>query len=126
MNLLTEAKNDVKAFLVSAGMYAEVSPASKIDSRMVVIKAGSPYLRSENKFTSMEIGLTLVCIGEVISRDDCEEQLDTLIEQVVEAMPSSVSVESVGHPYELTVDTTTYFIAEVEISASITFNKEAN
>ena len=119
-NEITAAKLEFKLDLVAGGLIVSDYVPERITPPIVIINAGTPYLRPSTIGNEYVLNLELVCVAATASNKLATERLDELLESVINAMPGYARVISAGQPFNLQTNNTEYLAASVQTDLQIT------
>lgn len=119
-NEITAAKLEFKLDLVAGGLIVSDFVPERITPPIVIINAGTPYLRPSTIGNEYVLNLELVCVAATASNKLATERLDELLESVINAMPGYARVISAGQPFNLQTNNTEYLAASVQTDLQIT------
>ena len=121
-NEITLAKQEFALDLTGAGL--QVSFKSYIPDRItppvILLKSGSPYLTPASIGSEYLLHFDAVCVTPTASNESASENLDSLIEQLLNALPGYAEMTSVGQPYSLVTGNAEYLAADVSVNIQIT------
>lgn len=119
-NEITAAKVEFKLDLTAGGLIVSDFVPERITPPIVIINAGTPYLRPSTIGNEYVLNLELVCVAATASNKLATERLDELLESVINAMPGYARVISAGQPFNLQTNNTEYLAASVQTDLQIT------
>lgn len=119
-NEITAAKVEFKLDLTAGGLIVSDYVPERITPPIVIINAGTPYLRPSTIGNEYVLNLELVCVAATASNKLATERLDELLESVINAMPGYARVISAGQPFNLQTNNTEYLAASVQTDLQIT------
>ena len=119
-NEITTAKEQFRDVLVDAGIEAVEYIPERVIPPIVVINSGSPFLVPETIGSEYTMNLELVLIAGTATNELATEQLEDLIEDVLQALPSYAALQRVDKPFALAINNTEYLSTNVFVELSIT------
>lgn len=119
-NEITAAKLEFKLDLVAEGLIVSDYVPERITPPIVIINAGTPYLRPSTIGNEYVLNLELVCVAATATNKMSTEKLDELLEDVINAMPGYARVISAGQPFNLQTNNTEYLAVSVQTDLQIT------
>ena len=119
-NEITTAKAEFALDLQANDLIVVDYVPERITPPVIIINAGTPYLRPSTIGAEFTLNLELVCVAATASNKLATERLDALLEAVVLAMPGYSRMIQAGQPYNLQTNNTEYLAANVQVDVQIT------
>ena len=119
-NEITAAKAEFKLDLVAGGLNVQDYVPERIVPPIVIINAGTPYLRPSTIGSEYTMNLELVCVASQATNKMATEKLDELLETVINALPGYARMISAGQPFNLQTNNTEYLAVSVNTDVQIT------
>ena len=119
-NEITTAKAEFALDLQANDLIVVDYVPERITPPVIIINAGTPYLRPSTIGAEFTLNLELVCVAATASNKLATERLDALLEAVVLAMPGYARMIQAGQPYNLQTNNTEYLAANVQVDVQIT------
>jgi len=121
MNAITDARQQLRDDLITAGLNVVEYIPERITPPVVVINAGSPYLDVKSVANQYRLNLELVLVASTATNQQASEKLDELISDVLAAIPDyAVLIGGVGQPYGLGTGNADYLSANISVNLVIT------
>lgn len=119
-NEITLAKEQFRDVLVTAGLDCVEYIPERVIPPLVVINSGAPFITVETLDNGYTMGLELVLIAGTATNEFATEELETLIQNVLRALPNYAILQRVDKPFALAVNNTEYLSTNVFVDISIT------
>lgn len=119
-NEITAAKAEFALDLQAADLIVVDYVPERITPPVVIINAGTPYLRPSSIGNEYTLNLELVLVAATATNKTATERLDALLEAVLLAMPGYARVIQAGQPYNLQTNNTEYLATTVSTDVQIT------
>ena len=120
MNEITTAKVEFTTALQGAGLDVKEYLPDRITPPVVIVMPNQPYLVPETVGNEYTMNLEVVCVAQTATNENASEELDSLIESVLNALPAYAGITSVGKPYALTTGNTEFLSANLNVEVTIT------
>lgn len=119
-NEITTAKEQFRDALIAAGLDAVEYIPERVIPPVVVINSGSPFIAPETLGNQYTMNLELVLIAGTATNETVTEELETLIENVLKALPAYAVLQRVDKPFALAINNAEYLSTNVNVELSIT------
>lgn len=119
-NEITLAKEQFRDVIVAAGLDCKEYIPERIIPPLVVINSGSPYIQPETVGNEYTLNLEVVLVAATASNESSTEELETLIQDFLRALPSYAVLNRVDKPFALAVNNAEYLSTNVFVEISIT------
>jgi len=119
-NEITTAKEQFRDALITAGLDAVEYIPERVIPPVVVINSGSPFLVPETLGNQYTMNMELVLIAGTATNETVTEELETLIEAVLKALPAYAVLQRVDKPFALAINNVEYLSTNVNVELSIT------
>lgn len=119
-NEITLSKEQFRDVIVAAGLDCKEYIPERVIPPLVIINSGSPYLQPETVGNEYILNLEVVLVGPTASNESSTEELETLIQDFLRALPSYAVLNRVDKPFALAVNNTEYLSTNVFVEISIT------
>jgi hypothetical protein len=117
---ITLAKQQLRDALVAAEIDCVEYIPERVIPPLVVINSGSPFIIPETLANGYVMGLELVLVAETATNEFATERLETLIQDVLRALPNYAELQRVDKPFALSVNNAEYFSTNIFVDISIT------
>lgn len=120
MNEITLAKVQFKDALIAEGLDVVEYIPERIIPPVVVIKPSTQYLQVATLGSEYDLGLELILITATATNEYASEELDTLIQDTLKALPNYAVMTGVEKPYTLSANNAEYLATSIQVNLSIT------
>lgn len=118
------AKAELALTLQAAGLDVLDYIPARLQPPIVVIRAGSPYLKTTSVFKEFEMALELQAVAMTADNEQATDALDDLIEACLLALPNDAGFNDVSQPYNLVANGAEYLAATISINIPLTIESE--
>lgn len=119
-NEITLAKEQLRDEFTAAGLDCVEYIPERVIPPLVVINSGSPFITADTVLNGYAMNLELVLIAGTATNEFATEQLETLIQDVLRALPNYAVLNSVEKPFALAINNSEYLSCNVNVEISIT------
>ena len=119
-NEITLAKEQLRDVLVAAGLDCVEYIPERVIPPIVVINSGAPFITVDTLSNGYIMGLELVLVAETATNEFATEKLETLIQDVLRALPNYAILQRVDKPFSLAVNNAEYLSTNVFVDIFIT------
>ena len=120
MNEITLAIEQFRDVIVAAGLECVEYIPERIIPPLVVINSAAPFLTPDTLGNGYIMGLELVLVSGTATNEFATEALETLIQDVLRALPNYAELQRVDKPFSLAVNNAEYLSTNVFVDIAIT------
>lgn len=119
-NEITLAKEQLRDVFTAAGLDCVEYIPERVIPPIVVINSGAPFITVDTLSNGYIMGLELVLVAETATNEFATEKLETLIQDVLRALPNYAILQRVDKPFALAVNNAEFLSTNVFVDIFIT------